>query len=188
MITIRKELPKDVAARETLLDLVFGDARFAKPSERLRQGRRAADGLAFTARERAEVLGTVRLWNVSAGPNRPALLLGPLAVHPDLRSCGIGSSLMRRALDEARCLNHGAVLLVGDEAFYRRFGFSADLTRGLSLPGLDDPNRFLGLELQLGALAGARGRVTATGRLLPRTPVSQRTTRLRAVQALLRAA
>ena len=70
MITIRKELPKDVAAREALLDLVFGDARFAKPSERLRQGRRAADGLAFTACARADVVGTVRLWNVSAGPNR----------------------------------------------------------------------------------------------------------------------
>jgi len=188
MITIRKELPKDVAAREALLDLVFGDARFAKPSERLRQGRRTADGLAFTACPRAEVVGTVRLWNVSAGPNRPALLLGPLAVHPDLRSCGIGSSLMRRALDDARRLNHGAVLLVGDEAFYRRFGFSADLTGGLSLPGLDDPNRFLGVELQFGALAGARSPVTATGRLLPRTPVSQQTTGLRPFQPHLRAA
>ena len=188
MITIRKELPKDVVARETLLDLVFGDARFAKPSERLRHGRRPADGLAFTACERANVVGTVRLWNVSAGPNRPALLLGPLAVHPDLRICGIGSSLMCRALEEARCLNHGAVLLFGDEAFYRRFGFSADLTGGLSLPGLDDPNRFLGLELQLGALANAHGPVTATGRLLPRTPVSERTTRLLLVPPLLHAA
>ena len=188
MITIRKELPKDVAARETLLDLVFGDARFAKPSERLRQGRRAADGLAFTACERADVVGTVRLWNVSAGPNRPALLLGPLAVHPDLRGCGIGSSLMRRALDDARRLNHGAVLLVGDEAFYRRFGFSVDLTGGLSLPGLDDPNRFLGLELRRSALADAHGPVTATGRLLSRAPVSERTTRFRPVQPVLRAA
>src|SRR5262249_37921598 len=111
-----------------------------------------------------------------------------LAVHPHLRSCGIGTTLMRRALDEARCLNHGAVLLVGDEAFYRRFGFSADLTGGLSLPGLDDPNRFLGLELQLGALADARGPVTATGRLLPRTPVSARITRVRPFQPHLRAA
>jgi predicted N-acetyltransferase YhbS len=188
MITIRKELPKDVAAREALLDLVFGDARFAKPSERLRQGRRTADGLAFTACQRAEVVGTVRFWNVSAGPNRPALLLGPLAVHPDLRSCGIGSSLMCRALDEARRLNHGAVLLVGDEAFYRRFRFSADLTGGLSLPGLDDPNRFLGFELQVGALADAYGPVTATGRSLSRVPVSERTARSRPVQPPLRAA
>src|SRR5258705_13489197 len=99
MITIRKELSKDGAAREALLDLSFGAARFTKPSERLREGRRPADALA--ASDRGRLVGTARLWHVSAGPGHPALLLGPLAVHPDVRCRGIGSALMERALDDA---------------------------------------------------------------------------------------
>jgi predicted N-acetyltransferase YhbS len=188
MITIRKELPKDFAAREVLLDLSFGDARFAKPSERLRRGRRPADALSFIAREHAEVIGTVRLWNVSAGHNRAALLLGPLAVHPDFRSRGIGSALMQRAIDDARALRHAAVMLVGDESFYGRFGFSSGLTSGLVLPGLDDSKRLLGVELQFDALAGARGLVTAIGQPLSRPPLSKRTTGLPELQAFSRAA
>ena len=54
----------------------------------------------------------------SAGPDRPALLLGPLAVAPDRRSRGIGSTLMRHALREAARRGHGAVLLVGDAPYY----------------------------------------------------------------------
>jgi predicted N-acetyltransferase YhbS len=168
MITIRKETIRDTDAREALLDLSFGDARFQKPSERLREGRLPATGLAFVASDRGRVVGTARLWAVSAGRSRPALLLGPLAVHPDYRCCGLGGALMERSLDDAKRLGHRAVLLVGDAPYYGRFGFSAGLTGELWLPGLYDANRFLAHELQPGALAGARGLVSPTGRLAPK--------------------
>jgi len=161
--TIRKELVKDIGAREALLDLCFGDARFAKASERLREGRLPADGLSFVATERGRFVGSVRLWHISAGPGRPALLLGPLAVHPDLRQRGIGAALMRRALEEARRLGHPAILLVGDASYYGRFGFSAQKTGALWLPGPYERHRLLGLELAPGALDGARGLISATG-------------------------
>jgi hypothetical protein len=51
-----------------------------RPSERLREGRLPADGLSLVAIDHGRLVGTVRLWNVCAGPGRPALLLGPLAV------------------------------------------------------------------------------------------------------------
>ncbi len=98
MVTIRNERSGDVAAREALLDLAYGPSRFTKTSERLREGRLPAEQLAFVAVERGRVVGTVRLWHVSAGPARPALLLGPLAVHPDARNRGIGSMLVRHAI------------------------------------------------------------------------------------------
>ena len=101
MVTIRHEFSKDLAAREALLDQVFGDARYTKASERLRVGRLPADGLSFTACDRGRLVGTVRLWHVSAGPEQPALLLGPLAVRPAHHGRGIGSSLMRHVLDAA---------------------------------------------------------------------------------------
>jgi predicted N-acetyltransferase YhbS len=168
MITIRKETVRDTDAREALLDLSFGDTRFQKASERLREGRLPAPGLALVASDRGRVVGTARLWNVSAGRSRPALLLGPLAVHPDYRCRGLGGALMERALDDAKRLGHRAVLLVGDAPYYGRFGFSAGLTSGLWLPGRYDASRFLALELQPAALAGARGLVSPTGRLAPK--------------------
>src|ERR1041385_1145017 len=106
MATIRKEMTKDIAGREALLDCAFGDARFAKAAERLREGRLAAHGLSFVAVEKNRVVGTVRLWHVTAGPARPALLLGPLAVDDAWRGLGIGAALMRRATEAARQLGH----------------------------------------------------------------------------------
>jgi predicted N-acetyltransferase YhbS len=88
MITIRKELPSDIAGREALLDASFGNTRFAKAAERLREDRLPADGLSFVACDGMRVVGTNRLWNIMAGPNRPALLLGPLAVASDRREDG----------------------------------------------------------------------------------------------------
>ena len=135
MVTIREEKIADVAAREALLDEAYGAARFAKASERLREGRLPADGLSLVAVEHGRLVGTVRLWNVSAGPGRAALLLGPLAVHPAHRNRGIGSALVRRAIARARLAGHGAILLVGDAPYYGRFGFSARPTGGLWMPG-----------------------------------------------------
>jgi predicted N-acetyltransferase YhbS len=172
MITIRKELHRDVDARETLLDLCFGDARFQKAAERLREGRLPAPSLSFTALDNGRVVGTARLWNVSAGPSRQSLLLGPLAVHPDYRCRGLGGALINRSLDDAKRLGHRAVMLVGDAPYYERFGFSAAATGSLWLPGRYDANRFLALELQPGALFGARGLVGPTGRLAPKPALS----------------
>ncbi len=161
MVTIRHERPTDIAAREAVLDRAFGAGRHEKPSQRLRDGRAPARGLSFVATEHGRVIGTVRLWNVTAG-GRAALLLGPLAVAPEAQSRGIGAALMRRALAEARRLGHRAILLVGDAAYYGRFGFSAVKTGALTLAGRHDP-RLLALELVPGALDGAAGLLQATG-------------------------
>ena len=168
MATIRNERSTDIAARERLLAAAFGLARFAKASERLREGRFAAEGLSFTAIDNDRFVGTARLWNISAGLGRPALLLGPLAVAVDARGRGIAASLMQRALREARRLGHRAVLLVGDAAYYGRFGFSAEKTGELRLPGPYEQHRLLGLELKSGALNGARGLIRPTGGRLPK--------------------
>ncbi len=163
-----------VAAREALLDRAMGEGRRRKSSEKLRRGRLPAEGLAFAAETSDGALaGTVRLWNVAAGHDAagrpiPALLLGPLAVDPSLSGLGLGSALMRRAIAEARRLGHGAVLLVGDPEYYARFGFSADRTGDLAMPGPFEKRRFLALELVPGHLDGAHGVLRATGRKAPR--------------------
>ena len=171
MIRIDREAPAEAGAREALLDLAFGRRRRKKTSERLRDGRLPAEGLSFSARTKAGCLiGTLRLWHVSAGVDRPALLLGPLAVHPAYRRRGVGSALMRSALSHATELGHGAVLLVGDEPYYKRFGFSRAPTEHLRLPGPFERDRFLARGLVPGALQDARGTVVATGEMAPPAP------------------
>jgi predicted N-acetyltransferase YhbS len=167
MVTIRDEKTADITAREALLDIAYGAERFTKTSERLREGRLPADRLALVAVEHGQVIGTVRLWQVMAGPGRAALLLGPLAVHPEHRNRGIGSTLMRRAIARARMLGHRVILLVGDAPYYGRFGFAAAQTGELWMPGRFDRARLLALELQPGVLAGARGMIAAAGERAP---------------------
>jgi predicted N-acetyltransferase YhbS len=171
MIRIDREAPAEAGARESLLDLAFGRRRQKKTSERLRNGRLPAEGLSFSARTKAgRLIGTLRLWHVSAGADRPVLLLGPLAVDPSYRRRGIGSALMREALSQAAEHGHGAVLLVGDEPYYKRFGFSRAPTEHLRLPGPFERDRFLALELVPGALRDAHGMVVATGEAAPSAP------------------
>lgn len=155
----------DIAAREALLDRAMGPQRRRKSSEKLRRGRSPSAGLAFVAREAdGALVGTVRLWDVALGEGHRALLLGPLAVVPSHKGSGVGSALMRHAIAEAGRLGHRAILLVGDAPYYARFGFSAEKTGSLAMPGPYERHRFLALELAEGALDGASGVLTAAGR------------------------
>ena len=159
---IRAERASDVHAREALLDASFGEGRHARTCQRLRDGRAPAEGLAFTAVRAGRVVGTVRLWHVSAG-GVPALVLGPLAVNASCQKLGIGAALMSHALKAAKARGHGAVILRGDAAYYARFGFSAAKTGDLALPGPFERERLLAVELRDGALDGACGMIVATG-------------------------
>jgi predicted N-acetyltransferase YhbS len=171
---IRAERASDVVAREALLDACFGANRHARTCQRLRDGRAPAEGLAFSAVQSGRLVGTLRLWHVSAG-GLPALVLGPLAVDPSCREFGVGAALMNHALAAAKARGHGAVILLGDAPYYARFGFSALKTGELSLPGPFERGRLLGLELREGALDGAWGMIGSTGALAPK----ERTARAR---------
>jgi predicted N-acetyltransferase YhbS len=174
---IDAENPSDVVARERLLDAAMGSGRRKKSSEALRRNRIPAEGLALVARdEDSHLIGTVRLWNVEAGITRdgikvPALLLGPLAVDGDHEGKGVGAALMRAAILEAKKRGHGAILLVGDAPYYERFGFSAEKTATLMMPGPFARERFLALELTDRWLEGAAGVLVASGRKLVDSPI-----------------
>ena len=159
---IRAERASDVAAREALLDACFGANRWQRTCQRLRDGRAPAEGLAFSAVAGGRLVGTLRLWHVSAGGVR-ALVLGPLAVDPACRKLGVGTALMNHALAAAKARGHGAVILLGDTPYYTRFGFSDRKTGELSLPGPFQRDRLLGLELCEGALDGAWGMIAPSG-------------------------
>ena len=164
---IRSERASDVVAREALLDACFGEGRQMRTCQRLRDGRAPAAGLSLSAVCEGRLVGTLRLWHVSAG-GVPALMLGPLAVEDSCRKLGVGAALMDYALAAARSRGHRAVILLGDAPYYARFGFSAEKTGELVLPGAFERERLLGLELCEGALDGAWGMVAPSGATLPK--------------------
>jgi predicted N-acetyltransferase YhbS len=160
MWEIRPERDGDEAAIEALVTLGFGPGRFAKTAYRLREGVKPDSRLSFVAADTktGELLGSVRFWPIAIG-GISSLLLGPLAVRPDLRGQGIGVGLMQRGIVEARASGIETIILVGDEPYYARVGF-AKIPRGrIRFPGPVDPDRILGLALKEGALDALQGEV-----------------------------
>ena len=90
-----------------------------------------------------EIAGHIQLSRAWVGETA-LFLLGPVGVHPQAQRRGIGSALIRAALDEARTRGEVAVILLGDPRFYSRFGFVAGSTVGLKNPAVGvQPNGFV---------------------------------------------
>ncbi len=138
---IDNETPADAARVGELVEAAFGPGRYAKTAERLREHNTPIAAMSFVAREGGRLIGSVRLWPVSVGETRAAFL-GPIAVDAEGRKRGVGAQLVEHALSAAREGGMPAVLLVGDEPYFGRFGFKR---AKVSMPGPVDARRVLAL-------------------------------------------
>ena len=150
------ERPEHARAVEVLVDRAFGPGRFAKSSERLREGNRKLDDCSFVALSGDRVIGSVRLWPVMVG-DQPLAFLGPLAVDADARSHGLGQALVEAACAAAAKAGWRAVLLVGDAPYFGRIGFQATPAAQATMPGPADQRRVLVKALVEGGDAGLIG-------------------------------
>jgi predicted N-acetyltransferase YhbS len=160
---IRLETAQDAARVEALNQESFGPGRFAKSAYRLREGVAPVAGLSFVAVENepggGEVLrGSVRFWPIKVGGHEE-LLLGPLAVQGNQRGRGIGIALMQAGIEAARKGPWRGILLVGDEPYYTKVGFSRLPPGRVKFPGPVDQNRILGLSLKSGELLTLSGQI-----------------------------
>lgn len=125
-----------------LLDTSFGPGRLARTAERLRENNQALAAYAHAARTGAgDLVGTISYWPIAIGDN-VGLLLGPLAVHPDLQGQGVGQELMQASLQTIDAQRFAFVLLVGDLPYYEKAGF-AIAPDAIAMPGPVDPKRLL---------------------------------------------
>lgn len=60
--------------------------------------------------------------------------LGPVAVKPDQQRQGVGTRLIEAGLDEIKALGARGCVVLGDPAYYGRFGFHPDAS--LQFPGV----------------------------------------------------
>ena len=140
--TLAQERPQDDSQVQALVERAFGPGRFAKSAERLREGNQPDLALSFVAWAGEKAVGCIRLWPVQIGPE-PAFLLGPFAVDDAWRSQGLGGALVERACQAVQARGRGLVVLVGDEPFFRKYGFAAVPPGRVALPGPVDARRVL---------------------------------------------
>ncbi len=130
ILRIRPEEPRDVAPISALVADAFSDHPFSNQTEHLLvEALRAAGGLfvSLVAEDgEGAVSGHIGFSPVSiGGADDGWLIVAPLAVRRDLWRRGIGSALLKAGLDAARAAGAPGVVLVGDPAFYGRFGFAS---------------------------------------------------------------
>ena len=158
MFFIRAETPADAPGVDSLNDAGFGPDRLQRTVWTLRRGAMAA-GLAHVAAdpENGRLLATLRFWPVRIGEATQAVLLGPLAVCPNLRGQGIGRALVAHGLQAARDEGWDLCLVSGEPDYYRPFGFEPADAFGIEVPGPLRAGWLQVRELRTGALDPLRG-------------------------------
>ncbi|MGI9274068.1 MAG: GNAT family N-acetyltransferase [Endozoicomonas sp.] len=128
---IRKETPGDINQIRELNYAAFKDHPHhepgAEPTEHLIVDRLRQDGeltLSLVAEENGEILGHVALSPVRInGEDLNWFGLGPVAVFPVMQGKGVGSKLIRAALEQLQQQGAAGFVVMGDPAYYQRFGF-----------------------------------------------------------------
>lgn len=137
-VSIRAEAPADIPSIHRLTEAAFRDAAHSSHTEAFIVDALRARGelsVSLVAEEGGQLLGHVALSPVTISDgSRGWFGLGPISVRPGRQGQGIGAQLMRAALDALRALDARGCVLLGEPAYYARFGFRAD--PALRLPGV----------------------------------------------------
>lgn len=159
-LTIRPETPTDFPTIAQVVEAAFTQPAEARLIQRLRSSPAYMPALALVAQQQGQVVGHIMMTCIcihGRGGDVPALALAPLAVAPPFQRQGIGSALVRRALEESRGLAHQRVIVLGHPEYYARFGFARASRWGI-YPPFDCPDAaFMAMELVPGALDGCEG-------------------------------
>ncbi len=139
----------DSALIEALLDRAFEPTRKTRTAYKVREGIEWLPGLSFAALDEEDMLvGSIQCWPVALttpeGKRVPLIMVGPVAVLPELQGSGYGKALMTASL---AAINPRAALpqvMIGDPEYYGRFwGFNNTATGGWTLPGPFEQTRLL---------------------------------------------
>jgi putative acetyltransferase len=138
---VRAEAPADAGRVRALVAAAFDPEPVAELLEALRRSSAWRD-LSFVAESDGYVVGHVsftRGWLDTRSRLVEVLVLSPLSVDPAAQGRGVGSALVRRALQLLQDRSEPLVFLEGSPAFYGRLGFRAGASAGFSAPSTRIP-------------------------------------------------
>lgn len=138
-MVIRRETPEEFSQIYDLVKVAFQTAKVSDGKEQdfvnqLRSGGNYIPELALVAEEDGKLIGHTMLTKtyIVASDNKfETLLLAPLSVALEYRNRGIGSDLVKESFKLAKEMGYTSVLLVGDPAYYNRFGFKTAVNFGI---------------------------------------------------------
>ena len=156
---IREERSGDIGSVREVIEKAFGRKEEARLVDSIRSRGKSIGSL--VAEKEGRVVGHVMFTAVTIDPPEPgwkALGLAPVAVLPEYQRQGVGGALIREGLDLCEALGYSLVFVLGDPAYYRRFGFHRGREFGFDNEyGEDEP--FMVVDLTPGAAARVGGLV-----------------------------
>ena len=152
---IRPEAPDDAASIDAVIEAAFGQRDEADLVRALREDAGWLPDLSLVAMEEQLVVGHIALTRATVD-GASILALAPLSVRPDRQRLGIGSDLVREALRRAGDAAESVVVVLGDPAYYGRFGFRPARDLGITGP-FGDIDEFQALAL---SVPSPTGRIT----------------------------
>ena len=158
MIAVREESDSDHAIVSEIQDAAFGEPGEARLVEALRAS--AFPRISLVAELDGELVGHIFLSPVTIEgkpPGSSCAGLAPVGVMPAVQGRGVGSALIREALGRCPGVGWSVVFLLGDPAYYSRFGFVLAAARGFRYESEVFDSAFQVLELADGTLDGASG-------------------------------
>lgn len=166
--TIRPEREDEEEEIYNLIRTAFKTANVKDGDEQdfasgLRKSANYIPELALVARTEEKLIGHIMFTKTYVthpdGTTFEALLVAPVSVFLEYRNKGVGGALIRRGFEFARAMGYKAAFLVGDPAYYQRFGFVKTSTYGIR-PKNEIPEQYVMVkELEPNALDGITGTV-----------------------------
>ncbi len=153
---VREETPADYDPIRDVNRLAFKQESEARLVDKLR-----ADGdvvASLVAVEGDQVVGHIMFSKLPIETDGEILrgaALAPMAVRPDLQRQGIGSALLKRGIELCRDRGYVVIVVLGEPAYYSRFGFSAERAKRLRSPYSGES--LMALELTPGVLKDGTG-------------------------------
>ncbi|AIW84109.1 acetyltransferase, GNAT family [Bacillus mycoides] len=164
MVTIRQEQKNDYrkteeVVKEAFLNEEFSDKKEHELVKRIRECDAFIPELSIVAVDE-EIVGHIMLSKITIeqdGTTVDSLALAPVSVAPSHQKKGIGGKLIGAALEKAKELGYGSVVVLGHPEYYPKFGFKKASEWNIKAPFEVPEEVFMVMELTENSLEGVEG-------------------------------
>ncbi|MGE7880385.1 GNAT family N-acetyltransferase [Bacillus sp. NPDC094077] len=164
MVTIRQEQKNDYrkteeVVKEAFLHEEFSDKKEHELVKRIRECDAFIPELSIVAVD-GEIVGHIMLSKITiekGDTSVDSLSLAPVSVAPSHQKKGIGGKLIASALEKAKELGYGSVVVLGHPEYYPKFGFKKASKWNIKAPFEVPDEVFMAMELRENAFEGVEG-------------------------------